>query len=176
MKYNSKVIHNIDKFTVLKEMVLNVFRPRRKHDDILIMGEEKFIEKTISVLDFLEEKDEKAYKLINNYLDGISIKNNFPYISAKHVTKICFVGKEIAFGPRESYASLLAEQAYYLYLYEKVKKENPGLKHIPGELWYKGKAEKQALEFRKSILENLGASEELLDYVNHQIEQIRTFE
>jgi len=165
----------LSKFSIFKEMIFNVFRKKFTYDNILICGEKHFIDRTIYALNLLKKGNLKAYKLVEDFIEGICLKNNFPYINIDLWTRVCFAGNEIAVGSAEAYASLLAQQAYYIYQHEEIRKKNPKLKNIPEELWCKGRSKVFALEFRKTVLQSLGVPDELIKKTDCEIEKLSRY-
>jgi hypothetical protein len=161
----------ISKFDVIKGYFGSLFKEQYKCGDLYIIGDEDFIEDTVSSIKLLKDNHNESYRLVNKHIDNIIFKKDYTHINTR--VKICFVGREVSAGSSELYASLLALYAYFFHQYKIVKSANPNLNKIPRELWCEGKGRKAALKYQKTVLSKLGANEDQITKIDSQINQLK---
>ena len=175
MKEVGKTKYKVTKLNFLKITFCGLFKSHGYCDDVLITGSKDFIEITKRAIELLKNNDFKAYKNVLNYFSSI-------YLIPKHngirvhfsLNRVYFlVGKKLLDKSVVLYASYLAQGAFYIYTYKILKVEHPKIKRIPLELWCKGKALYNVLEYRKRVLNNLGASEELIMLTENEMAEIK---
>jgi hypothetical protein len=174
MKEVEKTEYKNTKLNFLKIAFCGLFKSHGYYDDLLITGSKDFIEITKRAIELLKNNDFKAYKNILNYFSAIDLipKHGGLFVHFALNSVYFIVGEKMLDKSVVLYASYLAQGAFYIYTYKILKVEHPKIKRIPPELWCEGKALYNALEYRKRVLNNLGASKELIMLTEKEMAEI----
>jgi len=129
--------------------------PRRSAAPV-ITGTTKFKEQVASALALLKTKSPEAYGIVTNYVGEIK-EGTHSGMWAYWRTPTFELNGRTAFYSVTWCAGSIAHDSFHSKLYHDYRKQGPGARRVPEEIWMGEQAEKRCSEHQLRVLQQIGA-------------------
>ncbi|MES2049186.1 MAG: hypothetical protein V4447_12360 [Pseudomonadota bacterium] len=138
------------------------FPPRPGHQDLEVVGDERFQERVRAALSLLKSRDSQAYSVVSGYVGRIQ-QSDHSGMRAYADPPTFFMSDASAMYSVTWAAASIAHDAYHSKLYFDYRGAHPGTA-VPDGAWKGISMETKCMKFQIAAMRNIGATQREIDH------------